>query len=391
MLKKKTLVCALCGILMLSSVSIPAFALETSKLSDSTMESSTIIEDNKVISTEVINLAKKWLIANYKEFYDIRNVEGHITKLVSTSQTSRYTVSLGCQTMYKYSSVEEIPFVQGLMSVGNQKILNHNEQNALNAQIESIALDAAFGEYTDLFVDVVIEIDNMDSSVPWKMYYQDGMDTTLHEIDVLHLDSQELYNSGVQCGELLLASVSGEAEVESAIEPRGYASYDRFAARNYARTYSSNAKDCNKCAPGSCKILQDTSKWNTTEYPYYSVFLHNDCADFVSQALSVGGIPEKSGWYRDKGGASGTWTQSWTVVPKLKTYMTRDDHVYWDESTFALCNAGNILITNSGDHIVMVDFNDGTTHKFTGHTNDRKSYVFGNVSSYEYYVINRSS
>ena len=174
MLKKKTLICALCGILMLSSVSIPAFALETSKLSDSTMESSTIIEDNKVISTEVINLAKKWLIANYKEFYDIRNVEGHITKLVSTSQTSRYTVSLGCQTMYKYSSVEEIPFVQGLMSVGNQKILNHNEQNALNAQIESIALDAAFGEYTDLFVDVVIEIDNMDSSVPWKMYYQDG-------------------------------------------------------------------------------------------------------------------------------------------------------------------------------------------------------------------------
>ena len=107
--------------------------------------------------------------------------------------------------------------------------------------------------------------------------------------------------------------------------------------------------------------------------------------------MSVGGIPEKSGWYRDKGGASGTWTQSWTVVPKLKTYMTREDHVYWDESTFALCNAGNILITNSGGHIVMVDFNDGTTHKLTGHTNDRKSYAFGNVSSYEYYVINRSS
>lgn len=55
------------------------------------------------------------------------------------------------------------------MSVGNRTILNQNEQNALNAlnaQIEKIALDAAFGEYTDLFVDVVVEIDNTDSSVP---------------------------------------------------------------------------------------------------------------------------------------------------------------------------------------------------------------------------------
>lgn len=339
MLKKKTLVFVLCGILVLSSASIPAFALETSQLSDYALEADTIIDENTVISTNVINLAKKWLIANYREFYDIRNVEAHITKLVNTLQKSRYTVSLGCETMYKYNSVEEIPFVQGLMSVGNRTILNQNEQNALNAQIEKIALDAAFGEYTDLFVDVVVEIDNTDSSVPWKMYYQDGMDTTLHELDVLHLDSQELYNSGVQCGEILLASVSGEVEPASATDPMGYASYDRFAARDYARTYSSNPTSCDKCASGACNILQNTSKWNTTEYPYYSVFLHNDCADFVSQALSVGGIPEKSGWYRDKGGASGTWTQSWTVVPKLKTYMTRDDHVYWDESTFALCNA----------------------------------------------------
>lgn len=55
------------------------------------------------------------------------------------------------------------------MSVGNRTILNQNEQNALNAlnaQIEKIALDVAFGEYTDLFVDVVVEIDNTDSSVP---------------------------------------------------------------------------------------------------------------------------------------------------------------------------------------------------------------------------------
>ena len=391
MLKKKVLVFLICGIFVLSSVSIPAFGSETGPLLGDDLARDTIIDANTAISTKVMSEAKEWLKSNYEEFYDIRNIRAHITKQVDMKEKSRYTVSLYCETMYKYNSVEEIPFVQGLMSIYDRRNISKKEQDVLNSQIKQIAEDAAFGEYTELFVDVVVEIENIDDSVPYKMYYQDGIDTTLHEINLLKLDSQELYSSGVKCAEFVMESISDAVETESITETRGYADYDRFAARDYARTYSSNATGCNKCAAGACNILQNTLKWNTAEYPYFSVFLHNDCADFVSQAMSEGGIPEKSGWYRDKNGASGTWTQSWTVVPKLETYMTRSDHVYWDESTFAACNAGNILITNSGEHIVMVDFNDGTTHKFTGHTNDRKSYVFGNASTYQYYVINRSS
>ena len=384
MIRRKVLTLGI--IFIMSIASIPALALETDQTVVGSYEENTIVNNNKDISTQLISQAKNWLQENYEDFYDIRNINAHIVRIFNTAQKSRYTVSMMCETKYKYNSVEEIPFVQGMLNECQKKTLSQREQNTLNNQIKQIAEDASFGEYTQLCVDVVIEIDNTDTSAPWKMYYQDGMDTTLHDIETLKLDEQELYNSGKQVANEILARVSENIEAQA---ERGYSSYDRFAARDYARQFSSNATGCDSCS--GCGVLQDRSKWNTSQYPYFSVFKHNDCADFVSQAMSVGGIPEKSGWYRTKNGASGTWTNSWTTVSSLKTYMTRSDHVYWDDSTFSACNAGNILITNSGGHVVMVDFNDGTTHKFTGHTNDRKSYVFGNVSGYQYYVINRNS
>ena len=67
-----------------------------------------------------------------------------------------------------------------------------------------------------------------------------------------------------------------------------------------------------------------------------------------------------------------------------------ETHTYWDVSTYSMCNAGNIVITNNGEHVVMVDRNDGVTAYFSGHTNDRKQQVLANNSSFEYYVINRN-
>lgn len=96
-----------------------------------------------------------------------------------------------------------------------------------------------------------------------------------------------------------------------------------------------------------------------------------------------------SGWYRTKYSQTLDATFSWRVVNKLKTYMT-ETHNYWDISRYSLCNAGNIVITDDGRHVVIVDRNDGVTAYFSGHTNDRKEYLLANNSSYEYYVINRN-
>ena len=372
--------------LIISCASIPVSALETNAINDTVYETD-IISDNTAIYPQVIDRATEWLKTNYGQFYELRDINANVIKQIDTMNKSRYTVSITCEKMYKYDNVEEIPFVRGMLSELNKKTLTQAQMNNVNAKIQQIEEDAAFGEYTELSVDVVVEVNTADLTVPWKLYYQDGVDTVLYDIALLELDEEELYGAGIQA----IDEISKEPiSVISTESTRGYASYDRLSARNYSRLYSSNPTTCDKCGKGKCDCLQDTSKWNTDEYPYFPGFLHNDCADFVSQAMSEGGIPEKSGWYRTKGGNNGTWTNSWIQVSKLKEYMTRSDHVYWDESTFAACNAGNILLTSSG-HVVMVDYNDGTTHRFNGHTNDRRCYAFGNVSSYQYYVIKRTN
>lgn len=385
MTRKRILV--LCIAFSMIFATVPAFAFSADISSRTPFEDNLENDSEGTTEAKVLDKAKQWLQENYGEFYEIRNVEAEIIKQTDSMRTTRYTVSLSCETKYKYESVDEIPFVRGIMNAEKSRALNVTQKDVLQQKIKQIEADASFGDYTELCVDVIIEVDTTDTSKPWKMYYQDGMDTMLRDIDVLKLDEQELYDSGIQTANQMIANAENAVTSQTT---RGYASYDRFAARDYARNYSSNATKCDVDGT-SCGILQNKAKWNTSEYPYFSLFKHNDCADFVSQAMSEGGIPEKSGWYRTKKGASGTWTNSWTTVAGLKTYMTRSDHVYWDTGTFSSCNAGNILITNSGGHVVMVDFNDGTTHKFTGHTNDRKSYVFGNVSGYQYYIINRSS
>lgn len=166
--------------------------------------------------------------------------------------------------------------------------------------------------------------------------------------------------------------------------PTGYSRYDRIVARDYALEYTSNATKYCKCGE---LYGVDYDYWNNSEYPYFDNACHNDCADYVSQAMHEGGIPIEAGkWERLKDGNSGYgpygWT--WTNVAALKDYMTSKG--YWDKSNFAQCNAGNILLTSSS-HIVMVTLNDTVTHRYSGHTRDRKNYQFYDNSDYQYYTI----
>ena len=169
-------------------------------------------------------------------------------------------------------------------------------------------------------------------------------------------------------------------EPNSLKNTKGFASYDRIAARDYALTYSSNATNYCKCG----KLYGvDYSSWNNDEYPYFPNACHSDCADFVSQAMHAGGIPLDPGkWERLKDG-NNDW--AWTNIRGLKAYMTSKG--YWNESNFSNCNAGNILLTSSG-HIVMITLNDGITHRYSGHTRDRNNLQFYNLNEYKYYAIN---
>ena len=219
------------------------------------------------------------------------------------------------------------------------------------------------------------------------MYYSDGVGTAIYDIEFLRPNQNELYRQGEEVAQTLI-------EKANSISTRGYSNYDRIAARDYSRQYTSEPKFCS-AHPSGCSqnVQQDHSKWNNTDYPYVaSIFAHNDCANFVSQAMSAGNLPEErksSGWYRDKG--TSNYSASWVTVSNLKSYMTNasSSHHYWDSSNFADCNRGNIVLTSPG-HVVMIDSFDGNTHKFNGHTNDRYKYPFTIANNFTYYVINRS-
>ena len=378
---KNYLILLLCLLLCISMCVLPAFAAES--LSEGNNTSIETLNISKETDSLVIDKAKSWMQENYQDVYFLRNITAKIVRVFDAGEEIKYTVAMSCEHKYRCNDVNGIPFVKGMLNEIKAKDLKENERKAINDYIDEIREDANFGEYNKLNVDIIIVVNKHNPDIPWKMYYSDGVGTAIYDISIMKPDSNELYKQGEEAARSIIKNASTDVT-------RGYSAYDRLAARDYSRSYTSNATSCSQHG-SSCGVLQDHTKWNNADYPYSaSIFAHNDCANFVSQAMSKGGIPEvvsSSGWYRTKGTLN--YSSSWTTVSGLKSYMTASSRNYWDSSTFTNCNRGNIILTSTS-HVVMVDSFDGSTHKFNGHTNDRYQYPYYRTSGFTYYVINRT-
>lgn len=371
--------CAIMALLLVGSLVPSVFAVE-----DNT---SVEVQENSSIAVEQ---AKKWFVGNYSQYYDMRNIKAELVKTFENTKEMRYTVALACETKLKVDDIKDLPFVKGLYDEADlieSRAANQTEKQeavataaAIDTYTREVAESAKIGEYSALTMDVVLVQDKDQKNAPLEMYYQDGMETTLYDIEIMNLDGDKMYEEG-------RATAHELASEKQADDPmtRGYSSYDRVAARDYALQWSSNPTTCYDDG-SSCGIRQARQRWNNTVYPYNAIFKHNDCADFVSQAMAAGGLPQGGTWFRTKYTTSAAWGAAWTSVSSLKSYMTDSSHKYWDASTFAKCNAGNILLTSSS-HVVMITLNDTVTHRYTGHTNDRHNFSFNHVNGYQYYTI----
>ena len=338
--------------------------------------------ENEGLEREIIKYAENWLIDNYDEFYNIRNLQSSLIDIDDCKETVDYTIALSCETNYKITKVEDIPLIKGVIYYVENNDLSLEPERAINEFIDNIKTDAFSEEWVGLNVNVVVRISKSNNSLSWELLYDDGLTNELRDVDELALNYDDLYNLGYKTAEEIVSGGLPEAQ--------GTDTYNKTLARNYSRQYTSNPSTCDVHGY-SCGTLQNRAYWNTSQYPNFSVFNDNDCADFVSQALSRGGIPEvtgSSGWYRTKYASSGTpWSINWTVVSYLTSYMT--SHSYFTSTTYANCLAGEVMTTNYGGHVVMVDYNDGTTHRFNGHTNDRYQYAFSNYAGSAYYKVHR--
>ena len=335
----------------------------------------------------VTQSVESWFMDNYGQYYDIIDEEFTITRTHDNGGTTNYTVSVYCQTKLKSQNPESLPYVRGLYDAvearRNANVYSASAETAIDDYVSTLDIT---DDYNILTMDVVVEVSNSPATrslASFALYYQDGMNTQLHPIEDVELDSNEMYLHGLADAAPIIEEYSQNA---SMISTRGYSSYDRIAARDYAFNWTgSSVTNCYDHGY-TCGMLQDRSKWNNDSYYFIDTLTHSDCADFVSQCMYAGGIPIEPGKWQRFLDADYGWT--WTYVPSLRNYMV--DKGYWDTSSFYWANAGNILYWNDSSHIALITLNDGVTNRFTAHTNDRYNYVFYDSTGYNYYAIDIS-
>ncbi len=132
---------------------------------------------------------------------------------------------------------------------------------------------------------------------------------------------------------------------------------------------------------------------HATDVPEFSGSGNSDCANFVSKCLAAGGIPvdEEGKWYpattwgnTDTCGVNwmrtGYYQNSQGVYTGVKPYMVNKG--YFSEVEESEVNIGTFMYWNQTSHVAIITRYDGTTVKYSEHSNYQKDST--------YYVYNPS-
>lgn len=158
--------------------------------------------------------------------------------------------------------------------------------------------------------------------------------------------------------------------------------YNRSAASNYAKTYTSNA--ANTICSG---IYQDTTKYNQLS-AYKSIWQYtgcNDCTDYISQALRAGSFPPDANWnYTPSPGTYAWRVFDFSSSPQGLAYYLKNNlnaiTIYAHDTDLQI---GDLIYASSNLHVVMVTGTAPTL--YSGHTNDRKDYTWTSGSGLNTY------
>lgn len=391
-----------------------ALALEDSEDTAATVDAATAAAEDYLTDWFADALAEHYTLYNFDFTFSTAECEN------GTFDSFGY---LEVDHHLRYKSLDELPYVQGMMdalSINSMEAVVDGDfaelESAMSASVmsadDSAAMSVAQAQFlaTELkeqFSAVQEDLGDFNASYFFHITADfDGdalsnVTVTLEAEDVGYLPAEqclpgtaaELYDDGAETAAeyVSMAMSYDEAAAASTPAPLTYANYDRIAARDYALQYAKNPSQSCNCGNLSYNSSDSFpsgvtySAWNNSVYPYFSLFCHNDCANFVSQAMSAGKLPEAGTWFRTKNVSTQSWGKSWTSVSEMKSYMTSKG--YWTVDKYSTCNAGNILLTSSG-HVTMITLNNTVTHGYTGHTNDRRNVTFTDKSAYVYYAIN---
>jgi hypothetical protein len=153
-------------------------------------------------------------------------------------------------------------------------------------------------------------------------------------------------------------------------------SYNRSAAKSYAYTYRSYA-----------------TKNTTYKSMYWQDGYWGDCTNFVSQILYAGAPKMSPNWKYDKKGTTttndDTWTNSWSVVGSLGTFLTTNTGVgpYGAEVLGSTLSSGDVILLSSDGgsyyfHAVAAYQYVNGVLTIVGHDTDRFNYSIVNYFIY---------
>ncbi len=135
--------------------------------------------------------------------------------------------------------------------------------------------------------------------------------------------------------------------------------YSRSTAVEYATDHALDAPEFNKENGGS------------------------DCANFVSKCLNAGGIPtDKTGkWYPattygDTDTCGINWMRTGFTKENGGVVIYMSDKKYFSEVDSSRANTGSIMFWNDHSHVALVTMCDGTTIKYTQHSNTTQTAVY---------------
>ena len=332
------------------------------------------------------------LIAAEEEYYNIASVE---LLNMESFYAEDGTVQADCTLLFhmclQAQSMEELLYIAGMLDAVGVSTIEDCTGEQVQAACESgvargiLAAADSISNYDEAAAAIVQEIDgysddfgNMielaftirinhteDGQVNEVLGLGDGGRTFPLE-EYFPEDAAVMKQNGRVATAQTLRRLSA-ASIRSDIVP-STPLYYRVLARDYAKTYSSEATYDQTCPHGRHYI--NRNKYN----PAYTVQCHVDCANYVSQAMRAGQIPTTSGW--------NVGSYNWNTVTGMRKYFFVDSK-YWMVSNYTSCNAGGIIINKNlnGDyyHVNMCVQNDTVTRKYAAHNADHnnKSYSQG--------------
>lgn len=349
-------------------------------------------EESAEIENKLISTAVERVLEGYNDYYTISSYDwtaGELEIADNHATLNLFVTFLG--TMIE-KSIGETAYVKGMCDalqipntaeaidnlIASDDILSADQSVVACVVGQEIADYAKYiGVETDFnfYLKVEADLDEIGVVEDSIEVYAENIEEYIPLEEMFPSPRNELYEQGrAHVQDIENVYEANAAQVGLLAETRSYERNYGYLVE-YATTYTSNTDDSTVCDCGSssCSAKQQKAYWNNSQYGYYDSLLHNDCADFISQAMYYAGVAEDESWYATQGGT--TRSIVWVNVARLESCMTHRG--VWSSIAKSDVTYGDIVRYTDFSHVVMVTYKDAdNTVKYSGHTRDRLNFTF---------------